>query len=532
MIAALACASAASAANVLPNPSFEQGTTGWRGWNANVSQVADGVDGGAALKVAATSTSFSAYTSPRPVQCQPAGVTYTGSGWVRSDTPGHSVCLTIREWGSSGAIGSAKACITSTRSWQRFPSVAYTTVGGASLEEYAYSTGASGDSFEIDGMSLDDGAGAPPSDTTPPETTITGGPADGSSTTATTASFSFAASEAATFQCALDGGAFTPCSSPAAYSGLAEGSHGFAVRATDQAGNVDPTPATRSWSVAASAPPPPPSGDPTMLLAGDQHACQAAPGALSAVAQLIDSLDPSGVDPIASLGDESGEQGTATEFSSCFDPVWGRFKPRVRPAIGNHDWGTGNANGYFGYWGAAAGPVNKGWYSYELGTWHVVVLSSYCGEVGGCGGGSPQTQWLKQDLAAHRTQCTLAYWHHPYFKSSPQPGTSGNTSAFWSVLYSYGADVIVNAHVHMYERFAPQDPSGKATASGIREFIVGTGGAEHHSYSSRAANSEAIDNTTWGVLALTLHPGSYDWRFVPAGGAFGSFTDAGTGSCH
>jgi hypothetical protein len=264
-------------------------------------------------------------------------------------------------------------------------------------------------------------------------------------------------------------------------------------------------------------------------MVGDTHACDSVPGAFSAVASLIRSLDPGGADPIALLGDESGDKGTATEFSSCFDPTWGSLKARTHPALGNHDWGTGNANAYFSYWGVAAGPVNKGWYSYDVGTWHVVVLSSYCGPVGGCGMGSPQVAWLKSDLAAHPAQCTLAYWHHPLFTSSPQPGTSGNTSAFWSVLAQYHADVVVNGHVHLYERFAPQNASGGADPNGIREFDVATGGGAMVDWSSRAANSEVIQNTSFGVLSLTLHPGGYDWRFSPA---TGSFTDSGSGSCH
>jgi hypothetical protein len=618
--AALVFAAPATAANLLPNPSFEGSLSGWKAWNGTLALASDGTQGAGAAKVVSTSTSFSIYTSPRPVSNEPAGIAYHGTGWVRSDTPGHTVCIFIREWSSTSAIGSAKQCLASTTAWQQLPTVTYTTVGGASLEEYVYATGTSGDSFEVDGMSLDGSSSPPPPDTTPPDTTITSGPADGSSSTATTASFAFTSTESGTFQCSLDSAAWTTCTSPQSYtaltvaqhtfqvraidaagnvdatpasrtwtvtaadttppdttitSGPAQGSsttdttasfafastepdgtfqcaldlgpwstctspqsyggltvaqHTFQVRATDAAGNVDPTPASRTWSV--TAPAPPPSSDPTMLLVGDQHACDSAPGAFSAVAALIDSVDPSGVDPIASLGDESGENGTLSEFTSCFDPVWGHFKPRVHPAIGNHDWQSGNADGYFTYWGAAAGPVNKGWYSYDVGTWHVIVLSSYCGKVGGCGMGSPQVAWLKSDLAAHKTQCTLAYWHHPYYTSSPQPGTSGNTSAFWSVLYANGADVIVNAHVRMYERFAPQDASGNAVANGIREFIAGTGGGPLASYSTRAANSEVIDDTSFGVLALTLHPGSYDWKFASPGGSFGSFTDSGSASCH
>lgn len=533
IVLALAAAAPAAAGNVLPNGSFAGSLSGWKGWNATLASASDGVDGSGAARVTATATSYSINTSPRPVQGPTAGRLYTGTGWVRSDAPGRTTCLYLREWSSSGShLASARQCVVATSSWQRFPTVSYTSQGGASIEEYVYSTGSSGSSFEVDALSLDDGAGAsPPPDTTPPDTTIDSGPADGSSSDDTTASFSFSASESGSaFQCALDGAAWSPCTSPATYGGLAASAHTFAVRAIDGAGNADPSPATRSWTVTAPPPPPPPpaGSDPTMLLVGDQHACDGS--GIGPVASLMASLDPDGVDPIASLGDASGDEGTASEYTNCFDPWWGQFKSRVRPAIGNHDWTTKNADGYFGYWGAAAGPVNEGWYSYDVGTWHVVVLSSYCGEVGGCGLGSPQVAWLKQDLAAHPAQCTLAYWHHPYFTSSPQPGTSGNTSGFWTTLYHYGADVVVNAHVREYERFAPQDPSGNADpANGMREFVVGTGGGDLIGYSSRATNSEAIEDTAWGVLELTLHPGTYDWRFVSTDGTYG---DAGSGACH
>ena len=534
VLVALVLPAQALADEVLSNPSFEGTLTGWSGWNATLSLASDGVDGTYAAKATSTSTStsYSINTSPRP-SIGPKGTVYSGNGWVRASSA-QKICLYLREWSSGTKIGSASRCITASSSWQPFPTVTWTSQGGTQIEEYVYASGVSkGAWFEVDGMSLDNGASStpPPPDTTPPDTTITSGPADGSSTEDTTASFAFTSTESGTFQCALDSAAWTTCTSPQAYDSLPVGQHTFQVRAVDAAGNIDPSPASRTWTVTSPPPPPPPSsGDPSMLFVGDQHCADSVPGAFDAIAQVIGWVDPNGVDPIASLGDESGDQGTADEFDNCFDPVWAPFKARTHPAIGNHDWGTGNANGYFDYWGAAAGPRNQGWYSYDVGTWHIVVLSSYCGKVGGCGLGSPQVAWLKQDLAAHQTQCTLAYWHHPYFTSSPQPGTSGNTSGFWTTLYNYGADVIVNAHIHLYERFAPQNPSGQLDqARGIREFVVGTGGGAMVSWSSRAANSEVIQNSSFGILELTLHPGSYDWSFVPA---TGSFTDSGSGTCH
>ncbi len=243
-----------------------------------------------------------------------------------------------------------------------------------------------------------------------------------------------------------------------------------------------------------------------------------------------DLLDSASLAAVFTLGDNQYDSGTLAQYRQVYDPTWGRVKDITHPAIGNHEYLTSGATGYFDYFGPAAGDQQKGYYSYDIGSWHIVVLNSECAQVGGCDAGSSQEQWLQADLAAHPTRCTLAYWHEPRFSS----GTAGNNAAydaFWRDLYRAGVEVVLNGHDHDYERFAPQDPNEAFDgARGIREFIVGTGGESHDSFNTVEPNSEVRNNNTFGVLKLTLHPSSYDWRFVPQAGE--SFTDSGSGSCH
>ena len=281
-----------------------------------------------------------------------------------------------------------------------------------------------------------------------------------------------------------------------------------------------PTPTPTNTPV----PSPPPSGDPVLVGAGDIASCSSAGD--EATANLLDGI----AGTVYTLGDNAYESGTATEFANCYDPTWGRQKARTRPAPGNHDYNTAGAGGYYGYFGAAAGDPSKGYYSYDLGAWHIVVLNSNCAVAGGCGAGSPQEQWLRQDLAASAAGCTLAYWHHPRF-SSGEHGSDATMQAFWQALYDLNADVVLSGHDHDYERFAPQTPAGAADpARGIREFVVGTGGRSHYAITTVQPNSEAHNDTTYGVLKLTLHPSGYEWRFVPEAGK--TFTDSGSGACH
>ena len=253
-------------------------------------------------------------------------------------------------------------------------------------------------------------------------------------------------------------------------------------------------------------------------------------------ANLVTGINPAAVLP---LGDNQYYCAGYDAFLQSYDLTWGGFRSITHPSVGNHEYltsgGTGcnsgnaGANGHFTYFGAAAGQRGQGYYSYDIGTWHIIALNSNCGDAGGCSASTPQGRWLAADLAAHHTACTLAYWHIPLFSSGGR--ASSNSRALWTQLYNNDADLILSAHDHIYERFAPQTPTGVVdTVRGIREFIVGTGGANHTSLSSTAAHSEVRNASTYGVLKLTLHPTSYDWQFVPEAGQ--PFTDSGTTACH
>jgi hypothetical protein len=272
-----------------------------------------------------------------------------------------------------------------------------------------------------------------------------------------------------------------------------------------------------------SVPAPSASGDPVLVGAGDIADCDLDDD--SATAALVEAIPGT----VFTAGDNAYPDGTAEQFKVCYGPTWGRFLDRTRPAPGNHDQNTQDLAGYLGYFGAAAAPDGKTWYSYDLGTWHVIVLDSSCDAVGGCGPGSEQGRWLATDLATSTARCTVAIWHHPRF-SSGEHGDDPSMAPLWRVLYTAGADLIINGHDHDYERFAAQDPDGRADGSrGIREFVVGTGGAALRPFSTIAANSELRAAVTHGVLRLVLHPTSYDWTFVPTIGEFG---DSGSGPCH
>ena len=278
------------------------------------------------------------------------------------------------------------------------------------------------------------------------------------------------------------------------------------------------------------------TGDPVIGAAGDV-ACDPADGNFNGgngttnscrQKAVSDTMLQAGLTTVLVLGDVQYEDGALAKYLQSYDPSWGRLKNITRPAVGNHEYLTAGAAGYYSYFGAAAGSPTKGYYSYDVGAWHIIALNSNCSQVGGCGAGSTQEQWLKADLAAHPNACTLAYWHHPRF-SSGQHGSNTSYDAFWRALYAAGADIVLNGHDHDYERFALQNPSGAADPNGIQQFVVGTGGKNHYTITSVKPNSVIRNTDTYGFLRLTLHSTSYDWQFVPEPGK--TFTDSGTLNC-
>jgi acid phosphatase type 7 len=267
------------------------------------------------------------------------------------------------------------------------------------------------------------------------------------------------------------------------------------------------------------------AGAAVLLAAGDIASCDS--NGDEATADLLDRFEGT----VITLGDHAYESGSRAEFRRCYDPSWGRHKERTRPAPGNHEYKTNRASGYFKYFGSAAGDPDKGYYSYDLGDWHIVALNSNCAEVGGCDERSPQLRWLRADLKASNAVCTLAYWHHPLFTSGTNHGDITEVRPLWEALYKHGAEIELSAHEHNYERFAPQDPTGDADPSrGIRQFIVGTGGASFYEFGSPDANSEVRITGMAGILKLNLRAGGYTWRFVAVGSK--ARRDRGAGDCH
>jgi calcineurin-like phosphoesterase family protein len=260
--------------------------------------------------------------------------------------------------------------------------------------------------------------------------------------------------------------------------------------------------------------------------AGDIASCTT--NADEATAQLIDGIAPT---KVLALGDTVYPDGTATQFSDCYDPTWGRHKAKTSPAVGNHEYHVSGAAGYFGYFGAAAGDPGKGYYAFDLGAWRFYALNSNCSQVA-CAAGSAQEQWLRGDLAANPQSCIAAFMHHPRFASGASGARRDNTSmaALYQDFYNASGDLWLVGHNHVYERLTHLGPTGAIDMTrGIRNFIVGTGGSGHGSFGTPLPGSEVRNSSTFGVLKLTLRAGGYDWQFVPVAGS--TFTDSGSDTC-
>jgi hypothetical protein len=271
--------------------------------------------------------------------------------------------------------------------------------------------------------------------------------------------------------------------------------------------------------------PPPASGAPIAVVAGDiANGDPAARG----TANVVQSINP---DVVLTAGDNAYPNGSLDDFTRFYEPTWGAFKAKTRPSVGNHEYQTPGASGYFDYFngvGNGSGPAGapgEGYYSFDIGSWHMIALNNYVG----MSAGSAQEQWLKGDLAATTQPCIAAYMHAPRWTSGTHKGNPA-TGPLVDDLFAARADLLLTGHNHQYERFARQNPTGGADPqNGIREFVVGTGGAPFYGFGAPEPNSQVRDHTSHGVLKLTLHANSYDWEFRPSDGAF---TDAGTNACH
>jgi calcineurin-like phosphoesterase family protein len=287
----------------------------------------------------------------------------------------------------------------------------------------------------------------------------------------------------------------------------------------------EPTPSATVRPTGSATPAP----EVTLIGAGDIAACETQDD--EATAALVEELLASagGEARVFTAGDLVYPDGALENYQRCYGPSWGRFLDRTLAVPGNHDYYRGSLDGYFSYFGAAAGEDPLGRYEVEIGSWQVLVLNSTCDAVGGCGAGSEQERWLRERLASAPTECTLALWHNPRY-SSGHHGSYPGTDALWDALVEDGAELLITGHDHSYERFAPMDAEDALDPeTGVRQFVVGTGGATLRSFNATLPNSEARA-VVHGVLVLTLGDGAYTWEFVPT--TPGAFADSGSGRCH
>jgi hypothetical protein len=537
----MSAGSAFATTNLLPNGGFEGAGSGslagWKGVRATLSVRPDGRGGGHAVRAVRTSgATYSVVASPNPTPTA-AGRLYRARGYVRSGRIGRTVCLKLLEMTPAGRVaGQRSGCIKPVDAWRAFPAVSYTARRAGdtiSLRIVQTSRAVAGDSFQVDALSL-----TAPSDDVSPPAAPTGFGAQAASQTRVALAWNAATDNRAVagytiyrggvFRATVFGASTTTFLDTTAQAGK---TYRYAIDAFDASGN-------RSARTAQKTVVMPAAGDPVIAAAGD-IACDptsasfnGGKGTAAACQQMATSdmiQDDPAIAAVLTLGDDQYGCGGFSAFQASFDPSWGRFKAKIHPAPGNHEYQTSggsdcspNAAGYFRYFGAAAGNA-QGDYAWNIGAWHMIALNGECGNVGGCDAGSPQGQFLGSHLGT--SKCTLAYWHEPYYNGGGI--TSSKYAYFWQTLRAAHADIVLNGHVHTYARFAPQDANGNPDPDGVREFIVGTGGEDHGSVGG-STNVEATDASHFGVLELTLHPASYTWQMVSTTGAV---LDSGTTAC-
>jgi acid phosphatase type 7 len=542
LVAAGGASSALGASGLLPSGGFEAGGSGslagWKGTGAVLSLRSDGRGGGHAVRIARApgNRTYSIVAAPAPATAV-AGRRYRAAGYIRSGTPGRRVCVKLVEVTPAGhTAGYAAGCLKATATWRAFPAAAYTAKhsGDAiSFRVVQTSAAAPGDSFQVDDLSLtspsaDSAAPSQPSGVTAQATSSTRVALAWHASTDATGVAGYTIYRGGVFVATVPGSA-TAYTDTGRRSGTR---YVYAVDAFDASGNRSP----RSAGVSVTTFTP---GDPVIAAAGDIACDPTASGfnggsgtsskcAERATSDLV-LANPS-IAAVLALGDNQYGCGGYTAFQQSFAPTWGRFLAKIHPVAGNHEYQTSggsdcapNAAGYFRYFGAAAGNA-QGDYAWNIGAWHMIALNGECGNVGGCNAGSAQGRFLQANLGSSR--CTLAYWHEPYYKGSGSPASA--YTYFWNTLHAAGADIVLNGHIHTYARFAPQDANGDVdTADGMREFIVGTGGEDKAS--PPGSTNVQFTAKAFGLLELTLHPASYDWKFVSVDG---SVLDSGSAACN
>jgi hypothetical protein len=542
----------AAGTNLLVNGDFE-GTgsgslSGWKASNATLS-LATGDGGGFAAKVSygGSGTTYSIVASAKVVTSGTAGTTYLADGRVNA-VSGKSVCLKLHETGAVNV--SATSCVTGTAGWTTLPELSYTLQqnGDGLIFSVFQKKPVAGDSFRVDNLAVTaSSALAPPTNlratavssseidltwTASPSGSVTGyhiyrdgGGSPIGSVNAPTTSFQDTGLGAGTTHTYVVT-AFNATTESAPSNEASATTQGGVSVTIAAAGDIACNPNDPNYNSGAGM---------GSLLTGSCHQ--------AATADLIGQGSYARVLP---LGDLQYDCGSLSAFNTAYDSTWGRFNAKSEPVPGNHEVkGTSDfpaetgcsstANGYFTYFANhgvtdAAGVNGKGYYSYDLGSWHVLAINTQCTLVGGCGAGSPEDTWIKNDLAAHPAQCTLAYWHQAPWSSVT--GGVTNTRTFWKDMVNNGVDLVLVGHFHHYERFADLDANGQPVTSGARtrEIIVGTGGESEGPFPTPIAGSQ-VRIRAFGIIAVTLNSGSYSWNFKPADTVNGA-TDSGAETCH
>jgi acid phosphatase type 7 len=545
--------------NLLPNGDFEGDGSGslahWAATSATLALAADGAGGGhAGLATAKSGAAFGFRATPTPVRkATGAGTEYTAGGRLRSDQPGHKVCLRLVELSSAGkTVASRRGCATTQTTWSALPQVRLTAKqsGGSIAYRVAQLGTAAGATFELDDLTFTSSAAAPPAAPAPPSNltavAVSSSEIDLSWDASPTSGLSG-------YRVERDGSPVaTVAASAVSYhdTGLAAGStHSYVVRALAADGTASaPSNTAQATTTAGGGG----GGGAVVLGAVGDMACDPSSSgwnggngltARCGERRASDAvMADSSLQGILGLGDYQYECGDPSDYALSYTPTWGRLNALMRPVAGNHEYKTGpdkwgdpcpatnvTAQTYFSYFGAASHPSTAGHFSFDLGSWHLIALNGNCGKqgVGSCGASGPQAQWLAADLAANTKPCILAYWHQPRWTGTPRNQTA--YQAWWDLLYQHHADLVLNGHIHNYSRFGQLDASGHPSTDGIREVIVGTGGEDLGGGTLSASPAAQVLIKRFGYLRLSLGSSGYDGTFVDYTGAD---LDRFSGSCH